>query len=182
MFRARIHALGLSFPPAEYWVYPGIFKTLIQLSRYHGSCICATSIPLPPTVLVKMLEAATLCCRLAWIKEMVHTTSCLATSSSSLLSAYLPSSGLTPRGVKIASPTLLKGRQFSLSSAAMDDELILSTRRTPLDSTLCSYTLHSPIPSSAYGAVTDTAPYLPQGLGTRPPLSCKREEHPGPLS
>jgi hypothetical protein len=36
MFLARIQALGLSFPPAEYRVYPGIFRPLMQASRYHG--------------------------------------------------------------------------------------------------------------------------------------------------
>jgi hypothetical protein len=70
MFLARIHARGLSFPPAEYRVYPGILKPLSQPSRYHGSCNSATSIPLTPTVLVKILEAAMLRCRLAWIKKL----------------------------------------------------------------------------------------------------------------
>jgi len=84
------------------------------------------------------------------MKEMVLTMSCVATTSSSLLSAYLPPSGLTPRGVKIANPTPLKGRQLSLSSVAMDDESMLSTRRTPLGSTLHSYTLQSLVPSPQF--------------------------------
>jgi len=53
MFLTKIQALGLSFPPAEYRVYPGIFKPLIQSLRYHSSCTSARSIPLTPTVLVK---------------------------------------------------------------------------------------------------------------------------------
>jgi hypothetical protein len=73
MFLARIHPRGLSFPAAEYRVYPGTLKPLIQPSRYHGSCNSATSIPLTPTVLVIIPEAAMLFCRLAWIKEMVLT-------------------------------------------------------------------------------------------------------------
>ena len=64
MFLARIHALDLSFPLTEYGVYPGIPKPLTQPSRYHGFCISAKSILLSPTVLVRIPEAAMLCCRL----------------------------------------------------------------------------------------------------------------------
>jgi hypothetical protein len=57
MFLARMQALGLSFPPAEYRVYPGKFRPLMQAPRYHGSCIRAMSIPLLLIVLVRILEA-----------------------------------------------------------------------------------------------------------------------------
>ena len=66
MFLTRIHAVGLSIPPVEKRVYPGIFRPIIRPSRYHGSCISATCIPFTPTVQVKTLEGALLCCRLAW--------------------------------------------------------------------------------------------------------------------
>jgi hypothetical protein len=46
MSLARIQALGLPVPPADYRVYPGIFRHLKLSSRYHGSCIIVMSIPL----------------------------------------------------------------------------------------------------------------------------------------
>jgi hypothetical protein len=64
MSLARIQALGLSVPPAEYRVYPGIFRPLKLSSRYHGSCIILMSIPFQLTVPAIILEAAMLCCRL----------------------------------------------------------------------------------------------------------------------
>lgn len=67
MFLTRIHAVGLSIPPAEKRVYPGVFRPIIWPVWYHSCCINATCIPFTPTVLVRTLEAAILCCRLAWI-------------------------------------------------------------------------------------------------------------------
>ena len=65
------------------------------------------SIPLTLTVLVIILEAAMLCCRLACMNEMVLTITCLASSSS--FSSYFLPSGLVPRREKTAYPTPLKG-------------------------------------------------------------------------
>jgi hypothetical protein len=56
MFLARIQSLGLPGPPAEDKIYPGIFKPLIQSSRYHSSSISAMSIRLKFTVLVSNLN------------------------------------------------------------------------------------------------------------------------------
>jgi hypothetical protein len=78
MFLASIQALGLSVPPADYGVYPGIFRSLIRPSRCHGSCISFMSISLKLTVLVRSIDAALLCCRLAKINGMLITTSNLA--------------------------------------------------------------------------------------------------------
>ena len=67
MFLTRIHAVGLSIPPLEKRVCPGIFRSIIRPSWYNSSCISATCIPFTPTVLVRTVEAVILCCRLAWI-------------------------------------------------------------------------------------------------------------------
>jgi len=94
MFLARIQALGLCVYPAEYRVYPGIFRPLIWSLQYNGSSISTMSIPLMLTVLVRILEAALLCCRLAVMNEMLLTMSCSASSSSSFSSSPLPISSL----------------------------------------------------------------------------------------
>ena len=65
MFLARIQALGLSVPPAEYRVYPGIFRPLIRSSQYHGFCISAMSVASMLTILERTLAAVMLCYRLA---------------------------------------------------------------------------------------------------------------------
>ena len=75
LFLVRIQVLGLSIPPAETRVHPGIFRPLIRPSRYHGSCISAMFIPLTFTVLERTLEAAIVCCRLASINEVLHSIS-----------------------------------------------------------------------------------------------------------
>jgi len=48
-----------------------MLKPPTQPSRYHGFCISAISTPVTPTVLVKIPEAAILCCKFAWRKVMV---------------------------------------------------------------------------------------------------------------
>jgi len=62
--------------------------------QYNGSSISTMSIPLMLTVLVRILEAALLCCRLALMNEMILTMSCSASSSSSFSSSPLPISSL----------------------------------------------------------------------------------------
>jgi hypothetical protein len=56
---------------------------------------------------------------------------------SGLAPSYFPS-GLAPRREKVACPTPLKGLQPNLSSTVIEASLTLSTRRTPLGSSLPS--------------------------------------------
>ena len=55
--------------------------------------------------------------------------------------SYFFPSGLAPRRENMACPTLLKGLHLNPSSTATEAVSMLSTRRTPLDSSLRSYTV-----------------------------------------
>jgi len=136
------------------WVYPFLPQSTGHKLEYsspwyspHDTMVpvfSAMSIPLVPTVLVKILEAAMLCSRLAWMKEMVLTITHSASSSSSFTSYFFPS-GLAPRREKMACPTPLKGLHLNPFGTATEAVSILSTRWTSLDSSLHSYNLQYPV-------------------------------------
>ena len=169
MFIARIQAQGLSISPAENKVYPEIFRPLIRPSHYHGFCVSAMSILSTLAALVRTLEEAMVCCRLAWLNEM--------------LPYHVQPPSLLPLPVYSLQVQHSEGRR----SLVLCCWMVCIPSSPAVWWTLCLYwaqggfhwvppcALRSangwcPAPGSVYKATENSTPYPPGGLETRPPL------------
>ena len=89
--------------------------------------------------MIRIPQAAMLCCRLACMKEIVLKIFCAAASSSYFCS-FFPS-GLTPRLENVACPTPMNGLHFIPSNTLTEAASMLIASLSPFDSSLRSYTV-----------------------------------------
>jgi len=163
MFLARTQVVGLYIALTEYRVYPGIFRPLIWSLQYHHSCISAMSIPLTVTVLVRILEAIILCCRLKewnWIHNVTFR----------LFHIFLPFWFDTQKGEDGLSYATERSTAHSLQRCDRCVDAEHKADATVFLFALTDSTGWCPVPHSACKAAGYNSPYPPQGPETRPPL------------